>query len=327
MSCLSKADAAHDEPFIRLLERSGLEEETKRGIAMYVEGFNAASKDRIGVVGLKHQQEAENAVEGDRIFRTLDGYDAVPLSLYRLLRDPDQTVRLNTVVRSVRWRAGNVELDCARGGEGLAGLEAECAVVTVPLSLLQSTADADPSIRFNPELPGIRDAAARLAMGSAVRVTLRFRTTFWEQDEAFENASFVFAPGLALPTWWTQLPVRSPVVTGWAGGPPADEFPPADRALACAIDSMSSAFRTPRSRVVEELAAWRFHDWRSDPFARGAYSYVPASSLDAIETLGRPVDKTLFFAGEATDAGGRWGTVHGALRSAERAVGQVLESR
>ena len=143
----------------------------------------------------------------------------------------------------------------------------------------------------------------------------------------FENASFVFAPGVALPTWWTQLPVRSPVVTGWAGGPKADEFPGGDQALASAIDSMSSAFRTPRSRVVEELAAWGFHDWRGDPYARGAYSYVPVNSLDAIETLCRPVDKTLFFAGEATDAGGHWGTVHGAIRSAERAAGQVLESR
>jgi len=35
------------------------------------------------------------------------------------------------------------------------------------------------------------------------------------------------------------------------------------------------------------------------------------------------VDGTLFFAGEATDAEGRTGTVHGAIASGRRAAAQV----
>jgi monoamine oxidase len=47
---------------------------------------------------------------------------------------------------------------------------------------------------------------------------------------------------------------------------------------------------------------------------------------DAAKTLARPEGKTLFFAGEATDAGGRNGTVHGAIASGRRAAQQVLRA-
>jgi monoamine oxidase len=323
---LSDATPSPDEPFNSFLERSRLDDDAKRGITMYVEGFNAASKNRIGVAGLKRQQEAENSVEGDRIFRVLEGYDALPLSVYALLKNPEETVYLNTVVHGLRWRSGHVEIVCTFEREKLAQVEARCAIITIPLGVLQATTPGA-SISFDPELASIREAADRLVMGNAVRVTLRFRSAFWQDDEAYDNASFVFAPGAALPTWWTQYPVRSPVVTGWAGGPKADAFPDSARALASAIDSMCTAFGVQRPRVMQELSAWHFHDWRVDPFARGAYSYVPVGGLDVMETLCRPIEKTLFFAGEATDSGGHWGTVHGAIRSGERVSAQVLESR
>jgi monoamine oxidase len=52
----------------------------------------------------------------------------------------------------------------------------------------------------------------------------------------------------------------------------------------------------------------------------------PVGSASAPLVLARPVDGTLFFAGEAT-AGGLAGTVEGALRSGERAAEEVLTSR
>lgn len=63
---------------------------------------------------------------------------------------------------------------------------------------------------------------------------------------------------------------------------------------------------------------WRPPEGRPDPFARGAYSYVPAGALDAVDRLAEPVAETLFFAGEATD------TVAGASASGERAADAAL---
>lgn len=40
--------------------------------------------------------------------------------------------------------------------------------------------------------------------------------------------------------------------------------------------------------------------------------------------LGRQIESTLFFAGEATDTGGHNGTVHGAIASGKRAAVEIL---
>jgi monoamine oxidase len=63
------------------------------------------------------------------------------------------------------------------------------------------------------------------------------------------------------------------------------------------------------------------HDWEHDPFARGAYSYPGVGGASAGRALARPVEGTLFFAGEATAE--PWGTVEAALASGLRAARQV----
>lgn len=68
------------------------------------------------------------------------------------------------------------------------------------------------------------------------------------------------------------------------------------------------------------------HDWMNDPFSRGVYSYQLVGGADAPSDLARPIDGTLFFAGEATDTSGATGTVHGAIASGVRAASQVLRS-
>ena len=72
-------------------------------------------------------------------------------------------------------------------------------------------------------------------------------------------------------------------------------------------------------------AAWT-HDWEHDPFARGAYSYQTVGGAEAPRALSRPMQRTLFFAGEATDTGGATGTVDGAISSGRRAARQAIRA-
>jgi monoamine oxidase len=71
------------------------------------------------------------------------------------------------------------------------------------------------------------------------------------------------------------------------------------------------------------LAAW-LHNWHTDPYSRGAYSYMRVGGNEGPAKLARPLKRTLFFAGEASDSEGRTGTVHGAIATGRRAAGQVL---
>ena len=82
----------------------------------------------------------------------------------------------------------------------------------------------------------------------------------------------------------------------------------------------------PLSDLESCLEAASFHDWQSDPFSRGAYSYAKVGADGAQKALGAPVENTLFFAGEATDTSGHNGTVNGAIASGYRAAAEIIRA-
>lgn len=66
--------------------------------------------------------------------------------------------------------------------------------------------------------------------------------------------------------------------------------------------------------------------WRSDPFARGSYSFMARGAEPSDRRiLARPVDDSLYFAGEAVDLGNP-ATVHGAYQSGIDAADRVIDS-
>jgi monoamine oxidase len=112
--------------------------------------------------------------------------------------------------------------------------------------------------------------------------------------------------------------MRAPLLTAWAGGPKAARLSGSskDRLVTLALASVRKAFG---KEVLTEIAASHAQDWQADPYSRGGYSYVLVDGAGARERLAEPLDGTLFFAGEATDAKDA-GTVAGALRSGQRAA-------
>jgi monoamine oxidase len=68
-------------------------------------------------------------------------------------------------------------------------------------------------------------------------------------------------------------------------------------------------------------------DWAGDPYPRGAYRSALVGGSTAATRLGRAVQDTLYFAGEAADTEGRTGTVHGAMGTGYRAADAILRRR
>jgi monoamine oxidase len=118
--------------------------------------------------------------------------------------------------------------------------------------------------------------------------------------------------------------VEAPLLTGWVGGKAAIALPRGrDALVATALQSLATAMGMARGRLSRALLGSFVHDWRADPFARGAYGYPLVGASEAPKTLARPVQSTLFFAGEATNTEGATATVHGAIASGHRAAGQI----
>jgi monoamine oxidase len=100
-----------------------------------------------------------------------------------------------------------------------------------------------------------------------------------------------------------------------------------ERLIETALDTLARVLEADRSKIAATVAAVHYHDWLTDPYALGAYTYVPVNALDAVEALTRPVNDTLYFAGEAAEPSGNWGTVHGAMESGRRAARSIAGCR
>ena len=211
------------------------DEENARAKAMvtrYVEGFQAADIDRIGIRGLIVFNEASDSIEGDTSFRFENGYDSLMQALRAEAESYGARFHLNTIVRKIHWIGNEVTVVCEPAAEShVTEYSASTIVITVPLSILQRDS-SDGGIAFVPDLPVSKQVAiSRLVMGNVLKINLRFRERFWEEaklwdDQAervsFKDAGFFHYPEAPLPTWWTQLPIRAPLLVGWAGGPRVD---------------------------------------------------------------------------------------------------------
>ncbi len=321
-----------DLSFAEWLASSGLPDGQGEALTGYVEGFNAADARRISARSLGIQQRAEDSSEGDRSWHLPEGYALLAEHLAERVRAAGGEIRLNAPVQDVRWRPGEVVISTRQGD-----LRAAKCLITLPLGVLHAANCSAPgSVRLEPE-PTALFEARRLAMGHVVRFTLAFREPWWHQAEAGKapaearrSMSFVFTTQRMPPVWWTRHPEPEPLPTlvGGAGGPRCEALQGKTAAelgeVACR--ELAEVFAMPYERIRGELLGTYTFAWSDDPYARGAYSYVPAHALDAPAAMTRPEANTLFFAGEHTDTTGHWGTVHAALRSGLRAAEQILHA-
>ncbi|MBI2689348.1 MAG: FAD-dependent oxidoreductase [Acidobacteria bacterium] len=119
----------------------------KKKAVRQLEGFNAARANRISVKALKADATAAEKIEGNRAFRVLNGYSAVPLALWSKIPDARECVRLGQAVERVEWAPGDVRpsvRSMVDGGEST--LRAKRVIVTVSLGVLREEA-----ITFDPK--------------------------------------------------------------------------------------------------------------------------------------------------------------------------------
>jgi monoamine oxidase len=312
------------EEFLRQLPGDEADvERTRRYTRMIVEGFDAADPRVASTRALAEEWNGDDTGQTSRQFRPLGGYEKLLRTLHGALDPARVQLKHATPVRAVRWSRYGVHVEALSSSGAPLDVHARTAIVTLPVGVLQANA-----VRFEPELPREkRDALARLVMGPVVKLVLRFRTAFWERvrDGKYLDASFFHRSDAAFPTFWTLLPLRTPLMIAWAGGPKADALAGHGEAAltTAALDDLRKLFGD-ESDPHGELEAVYTHDWQHDPYSRGAYSYVAARGGDARAQLAAAVDNTLFFAGEATASTSESGTVAGALQSGERAASEVL---
>lgn len=267
-------------------------------ISGYVQGFDLADPEKVSVKYLF--QEWTN--ESDDNFRIKEGYTALVNFLSRKCN-----ILTGHTVTQVDWQAGSVIVST----DNHKTFKANKLILTVPLPVLQER-----SISFSPAIDTYQEAADVIGSGSVIKLVLKFRQSLWQED-----TGFIFSTE-KVPTWWTQLPGKAPLLTGWLGGPPAIEVLDADdsQLLDMAITSLSGILRLSPAYIREQLVDNHIFRWP------GAYSYGTPHSEQAQQLLNTPLLDTLYFAGEALYTGKSPGTVEAALNSGKAVANRILST-
>jgi monoamine oxidase len=281
----------------------------RRSVLRFAEGFDLADPTKASVLALREEWMGE---EGEQ-YRIPGGFDQLINYMKTRCLELGGIIHLSSAVTEIRWHQNNVT---ARAGDQIH--YSNMVIVTIPLGLLQKN-----SIAFQPTISGHLNAATNIGFGTVVKILLQFKEPFWKEKK--KNLGFLFTNEI-IPTWWTQHPSSYPLLTGWAGGPQAWPLQHKDEnaILELGLQSLSNVFQKPVDDLRQLLSASLVANWHNDPFTNGAYSYSFVGSAQAQRLLNTPIEKTIFFAGEAFYDGPSPGTVEAALVSAKNVVDRIM---
>ncbi|MGE0719321.1 MAG: flavin monoamine oxidase family protein [Alphaproteobacteria bacterium] len=270
----------------------------------YIEAINGlitgARLDRLSVADYM----AYDAASTDQNWRLPGGYGA----LIAASLPPSVDLRLATPVEAVALDGRGVTLTTPEGR-----VHAAAAILTVSTVVLAGGRIGLPSAA-----DPWRDAAGLLPLGRDEKLFLRISDV-----GAFEpETRLIGDPRNPRTGVYYIRPLERPVIECFFGGEGASliEDGGAAAGFAFAIDQLAHLLGSAVRRTLHPLIA---SGWSRMTHVGGAYSYALPGHAAARAALARPLDRRLFFAGEATHPND-FSTAHGAHDSGVRAAEQVI---
>jgi monoamine oxidase len=283
----------------------------RSSIINLAEGFDLADISRASVQAL----QTELSMLDEEQFRIEGGYAALIKYLVEATqRTKNAAIHYNTRVQAVDHREEKI-IAVTNRGEFIA----KKIILTVSAGVLQSG-----DIRIQPVSTEHETAIMQLGFGSVIKILLRFKDAFWFEKHG--DIGFLLTDE-KIPTWWTQLPRRTPLLTGWFGGPRAlalSKKPEAD-IYDVALDSLAKIFQVNKDWIRNEVVEHHIYCWNENEFTKGGYSYNTITSSEAKRVLQQPIAGKIYFAGEAIYSGESQGTVEAALTSGREVARKITE--
>ncbi|MCH2044392.1 MAG: FAD-dependent oxidoreductase [Saprospiraceae bacterium] len=218
-------------------------------------------------------------------------------------------IQVRTPIELIDTRGDYIRLIDAHGES----YKCQSVIVTVPLPILQKKI-----LSFVPELPNnYQEAIDNLRMGKGLKVVLKFKNRFWP-----EKMGSVYGTGRVNEFWSTGFgrSQKNNLLTAYCMGKDAEELGamPSEKMIETILKELDLIFGNAVASQEYVDAFWT--DWTREPFILGSYSYPSKNNDQYRRVLSRPLNDLIFFAGEATNTIGHYGTMHGAMESAIRAV-------
>ncbi len=294
--------------------------EIRRSLTGYIEGYYAADLDRTSAKTFLTEWQSED----EQQFRPNNGYASLLHFLKTKIVEAGGEIILSSIVKFVIWKQGLAEIT----DEKLNVFTSKKVLITVPTGVWTAGENEMGAIKYRPGLPQKTEAANQLGFGSVIKILILFTNEFSKQLKLKKkDIGFIFSDE-AIGTWWTQHAQKTNLLTGWLAGPKAYELKNSSNEIILdrAIESLANLFLISRKEIENSILKSKIINWTAEPFARGAYSYSTLQTGAARYILARPVENTLFFAGEALYNGTETGTVEAAFTSGLQAADEILKT-
>jgi lysine-specific histone demethylase 1B len=271
-----------------------------------IAGDQGAAATRLSVFG--NNQDEENWNSGDDDFKFQETYfDLIDTQFASQVKNK---ILFNTIVTKIDYSQSTIQITDSNNNT----YNADKAIITVPIPILKSG-----DIQFIPTLLKEKTTAfSKIGMDAGMKVFLKFSNKFFDQniiggpicaayaDDSIgkaqdDNVLLAFIMGVQAE-YLTSLGSDTAITT----------------ALLQELDTMYNG------QATASFVASHVQNWTINPFIKGAYSYSTVGMGDARRVATKPINKKLYFAGEAMNTNGHHQTVHGAVETGYRAVINIL---
>ena len=283
----------------------------------FIAGYDTADPARASTFALRSEWQQDD--EDDQ-YRISGGYRQLIAYLEKQCKANGVDFLLNTPAKHIDWNNAGVKVNVQSGDLFLS----DRVVIAVPLGVLKAETGQSASLLFEPPIAEYQNAIQQMGFGGIIKLLLEFKTPFWENGDA-EKIGFILSDE-AIPTWWTQYPVASNILTGWLGGLPAEAKKELNELelLELALQSLANIFNLTLRELRDSLIAIKVVNWTTAPFTLGSYAYDTVESKDARNVLRQAIAGKIFFAGEYLYEGPAIGTVEAALFSGNAVAEQII---
>ncbi|XP_068143125.1 possible lysine-specific histone demethylase 1 [Drosophila tropicalis] len=300
-----------------------------------------ANATRLNNLSLKHWDQDDDFEFIGHHTTVRNGYSCVPVALTENL-----DIRVNSAVKEIKYGSQGVEIvaENLKTSNSQMTYKADLVVCTLTLGVLKVAVAHEESqqgntVKFDPPLPDWKQQAIRrLGFGNLNKVVLCFDRIFWDPNaNLFGHVGSTTASRGELFLFWSIS--SSPVLLALVAGMAANivESVTDDIIIGRCMSVLKNIYGNNSVPQPKETVVTR---WRSDPWARGSYSYVSVGSSGSdYDLLAAPVIPNvdhphpskesdglprLFFAGEHTIRNYP-ATVHGAYLSGLREAGRIAD--
>ncbi|KAK6024970.1 amine oxidase, partial [Ostertagia ostertagi] len=218
-------------------------------------------------------------------------------------------IRQNAVVEKIKYNDKGVEVHY-KSDDTRSSVEGDVCLCAMPLGVLKrSVGNCNEAPKFDPPLPEPSvDAINEMGFGNFNKVVLIFSRPFWDVTQNYFGHLNHSKASRGEMFMFTALS-KAPVLIAMMAGEAANLEAPNEVIVRKAMNVLANIFGSACPKGPVEAVITR---WHKDPFASGAYAYIPCGSDgDLWDRLAEPVrarmedgsytgEERIFFAGEHT---------------------------